>query len=154
MPLNLYRVLKLVSLSILISCKFLQLVTPCLCTMHRQLLAIPAADCLTPKILATLVSLAKANSNGQQLSGNTAARPLLTSVAADERKFWGLPMQASRPYQLDLHVVSGVMSSSRVSATNVFEPQGVVSRQQNLEFDAEKNERYQSTLKFTASLLL
>ncbi|GKE33342.1 hypothetical protein Tco_1452664, partial [Tanacetum coccineum] len=111
-------------------------------------------DCLTPEILATLASLAKANSNGQQLSGNMAARPPLTSVAADERKFRGLPMQASQPYQLDLHVVSGVMSSSRVRATNVSEPQGVVSHQQNSEFDAEKNERYQSTLKFTASLLL
>ncbi|GJS11667.1 retrovirus-related pol polyprotein from transposon TNT 1-94 [Tanacetum coccineum] len=62
--------------------------------MHRQLLAIPAADCLTPKILATLASLAKANSNGQQLSGKTAARPMLTSVAADERKFRGLPTLA------------------------------------------------------------
>ncbi|GJS11666.1 hypothetical protein Tco_0368462 [Tanacetum coccineum] len=91
--------------------------------MRCQLLGIPAADCLTPKILATLASLAKANSNGQ-------------------------------PYQLDLHVVSGVMSSCRVCVTNISEPQGVVSGQQSLEFDAEKNEPYQSTLKSTASLLL
>ncbi|GKD91556.1 hypothetical protein Tco_1367063 [Tanacetum coccineum] len=122
--------------------------------MRRQLLAITAADCLTPEILATLASLAKANSNGQQLSGNTAARPPLTSVAADERKFRGLHVQASQPYQLDLHVVSGVMSSSRVCVTNVSEPQGVVSGQQSSEFDAEKNEPYQSTIKSTASLLL
>lgn len=144
--------------------------------------AIPAADSLTPELLATLASLAKANSNGQQLSGNTAARPPLTSVAADERKFQGLPfnmphlealtslttssfrtsesvqsalpVQASQPYQPDLHAVNGVISSSQVRGTNVSEPQGMVPGQQSSEFDAEKNERYQSTLKFAASLLL
>ncbi|GKA18117.1 retrovirus-related pol polyprotein from transposon TNT 1-94 [Tanacetum coccineum] len=65
-----------------------------------------SADSLTPEILATLASLAKANSNGQQLSGQSAI------------------------------------------------PTGFSHSQQSLEFDAEKNERYQSTLKFTASLLL
>ncbi|GJV64587.1 nucleotide-binding alpha-beta plait domain-containing protein [Tanacetum coccineum] len=116
--------------------------------------AIPAADSLTPELLATLAALTKGNSNGQQLSGNTAARPPLTSVAADARKFQGLPVQTSQPFQLDLHSVNGVTSSSQVRGTNVSDPQGVVPGQQSSEFDAEKNERYQSTLKFAASLLL
>ncbi|PWA43406.1 Nucleotide-binding, alpha-beta plait [Artemisia annua] len=127
--------------------------------------AIPAVDSLTPELLATLAALAKANSNGQQLSGNTAARPPLTSVAAltsltsssfptSESVRSALPVQGTQPYQQDLHTVSGVTSSSQVRGTNVSEPQGMVPGQQSSEFDAEKNERYQSTLKFAASLLL
>ncbi|GKC41277.1 nucleotide-binding alpha-beta plait domain-containing protein [Tanacetum coccineum] len=91
--------------------------------------AIPAADSLTPELLATL-----------------AALPRLTLMVSN--------YQASQPYQLDLHVVSGVMSSSQICVTNVSEPQGVVSGQQSSEFDAEKNEPYQSTLKSTSSRLL
>ncbi|KAM0065095.1 hypothetical protein Hdeb2414_s0003g00110801 [Helianthus debilis subsp. tardiflorus] len=130
---------------------------------------------LTPELVASLASLAKVNSNGQQLSGNTVPEPLLkerqlrgkmyehetsnlTGDFMQSNKVNG-PMQVTQQYQADyprdLHSVGNVVtSSSQVYNTNAYETQSMLPSQQKPEFDADKNQRYQSTLQFAANLLL
>ncbi|KAK9068784.1 hypothetical protein SSX86_012900 [Deinandra increscens subsp. villosa] len=61
-------------------------------------------------------------------------------------------------YQYDSHNVgnaaNAATSPSQVYNTNAYESQSMVPGQQKSEYDAEKNERYQSTLQFAANLLL
>ncbi|KAK1426438.1 hypothetical protein QVD17_15110 [Tagetes erecta] len=68
-------------------------------------------------------------------------------------------VQVTQQYQAeqshDLYTAGNVVtSSSQVYHTNVYESQSVVPGQQKLEFDADKDKRYQSTLQLAANLLL
>lgn len=136
---------------------------------------------LTPELVASLASLANVKSNGQQSSGNTVAGPLShetqfqgriyepashvsvgsmtnSSVQTSQDVQFAPSMQATQQYQFnfpqDLHTAGNVVTSSNHKYGNVFEPQSMAQDQQKLEFDADKNERYQSTLQFAANLLL
>ncbi|KAI3676807.1 hypothetical protein L1987_86420 [Smallanthus sonchifolius] len=82
-----------------------------------------------------------------------------SSFQTSEGVAFPLPVQVTQQYQVDhthdLQTVdNGFTSSSQVYINNVYESQSMVAGQQKLEFDSDKNQRYQSTLQFAANLLL
>lgn len=69
------------------------------------------------------------------------------------------PMQVTQQYRAehshDLQTAGNVVAApNQVYDTNVYESQSVVPGQPKLEFDADKDKRYQSTLQLAANLLL